>query len=227
MRHLVFSMLATGAIATGALAHGEGLDIGVRVNAGVLETFGVSDESGSTGSEPIERVWAGELGSIEFGPFGIDDPGFFADTLTDGTVIGFNIRSALGRWNGAGFDYAIGESMTLANFFGTPGEISATTGAGFVPGFALATASGGGFDHHAAYILNGSGGDPADGVYLLELELTSDGLGTSLPLWVVFNLNAEEDHDPAIEWVEDNLVPGAPTLALLPAFGLLGVRRRR
>ncbi|HBS29471.1 MAG TPA: hypothetical protein DEB06_08495 [Phycisphaerales bacterium] len=226
MRRGVVSLFALGALASAGFAHGEDVDIGVRVVAGALETFGVSDVLGSTGDEPVERVFAGELGSIEFGPNGIDDPGFFADTLTDGTAVGFNIRAALGRWNGAGFDLSISETMTIARFFGSPGQIDAASGVGFVPGFTLATASGGGFDEHPVYILNGPGGTPADGVYLLELEVTSPALQTSLPLWIVFNLNTDEAiHDEAIEWVEANLVPSPGVLAAAPLA--LGARRRR
>lgn len=226
----LFGFTAAGLLAVGiapaAFAHG--VDIGVRFNSGVIETFGVDDSIGSTGSEPVQRVFEGELGTVEFGPFGTDDPGFFADTLTDGTSVGFNILSGLKVWNGAGFDGGTAETVRVANFFGTPGEVSATTGTGFVPGFTLVTASGGGFDHHAAFLLESSMGSPLDGIYLLEIELTSPGLPASAPLWIVFNLGLdEEDHELAVEWVEENLVPSAPTAALFAFFGAAGLRRRR
>lgn len=217
-------LAAPHALADGALG-----DIGVRENGGILETFLVFDDVGSVGGEPVERVFLGELGSIEFGPFGIDDPGFFTDTLSEGTTVGFNIRDELKRWDGSTFVGGIGETMTVANFFGTPGQIDVTTSSGFVGGFDVATVSGGIFDQHPAFLLNGAGGDPADGVYLLELEATSPTLESSLPLWVVFNLNRPElEHDEAAEYVEAMLVPGPGSAGVLVMLGgVVAIRRRR
>jgi hypothetical protein len=209
-----------------ALAH-EG-DVGIRLNGSQLETYLVSKDERPLRGAPVERVFGSELGSIEFGPFGNDEPGYFTDSLTEGTAIGFNIRAELKRWNGAGFDGSIDETMTMAKFFGTPGEISRTTSSGFVGGFDFATVTGGGFDEHLAQILNGSGGDPSDGIYLLELELTSPSFTTSDPFWVVFNLNQDEvDHDAAIDWVVSNLVPAPGAMAPLALAGPFMLRRRR
>ena len=50
--------------------------------------------------------------------------------------------------------------------------------------------------------------DPQAGVYLVELELysTDGAVESSEPFWIVFNNEAsEEDHEAAIEWVEENL----------------------
>ena len=55
---------------------------------------------------------------------------------------------------------------------------------------------------------------PSDGVYLLEMELTTDvpGIANSEPYWIVFNLNTDQTvQDAAIVYVETVLVPGVPT----------------
>jgi hypothetical protein len=220
-------LLALGVLTASGAAHAHFGDIGVRPNAGGrLETYLVDEAF--RGLSPVERVFGADLGSIEFGPFGVDDPGYFTDSLAEGAVVGFNILSPLKKWNGAGFDAGIPETLQVGYFVGTPGEITRFTGAGFVSGFDFATVSGGGFDEHLSYILFGDGGDPSDGVYLLELELTSDSYGPSDPFWIVFNLGLdEEDHDAAIDWVEDNLVPAPGAAGALALLGVAAVRRRR
>lgn len=223
------TLMVTGlALALAGTAFAHDGDAGIRANAsGRLETFLVETEP-SSGNEPIERVFASEIGTIEFGPFGNDEPGYYTDSLTEGTSIGFNIRGELMRWNGGGLDGGLAETLQFAKFLGTPGEISRTTGPGFVPGFDFATVSGGVFDEHLSHILLGSGGDPADGVYIIELELTSASHLTSDPYWIVFNLNRpESEHDEAIEWVVANLVPAPGATAFFAAAMALGLRRRR
>ena len=76
-------------------------------------------------------------------------------------------------------------------------------------GFELACAPDGSFYLHLNYLLsNSAGGFGSTGVYLLELEMYALGedIDSCQPFWIVFNNEAsEEDHEAAIEWVEENL----------------------
>jgi len=219
-----------GAALAGGVPHGG--DIGVAFVDGRIVTSLVEEEElGGLGTP--QRVFESELGSIEYGPFGNDEPGYTSNVLPPGAQIGFNILEELSLWNGAGFTGGLGETLQLGKFVGTPGEITATTGPGFVPGFFFATADGVGFiDEHLSHILMGPvlRADPADGIYLLELELFTDhgGIANSDPFWIVFNLNSpEEDHEAAVEWVQENLVPAPGFAVLLAPLALWSRSRRR
>jgi len=150
------------------------------------------------------RVFGAELGEDGV-PFATTDPGFNSldGTWAPGSHLGFDLLATLRVWNGSGFDPAAEETMTVSFLV-----LSATTGRGFVPGFDLTVPEDGGIHAHFDFTLNGSGGDPAPGVYLLELAYRSDDGVTapSLPFWIVFNESqSEEEHDAAIAWVEANL----------------------
>lgn len=213
-------------------------DIGVQFVDGRIVTSLVEEEAAARGTLGLpQRVFDADLGTIEFGPYGNDEPGYTTTVLPVGASIGFNIRSELKTWNGASFDVGVVESLQIAKFLGTPGEIQRSTGAGFVPGYTFATADAlGAFDEHNSHILRGAplgGGlfaDPSDGVYLLELELTTDapGIRASEAFWIVFNLGLDQGvQDAAIAYVEDVLVPGPHSAAGLATLALLAMRRRR
>ncbi len=228
-----FAMAAGTALAGGVPHVG---DVGVVFVNGKIVTTLVEEEEASRGIPPelgtSQRVFDSDLGGIEFGPFGNDEPGYTTNALPAGAQVGFNMLSELMRWNGSGFGGGIGETMQIGKFVGTPGEITATSAAGFVPGFYFATADAFGFfDEHLSNILMGLAlrADPVDGIYLLELELFTDapGIANSDPYWIVFNLNQpQEQQDEAIVWVEENLVP-APVSAMLAAIPLLTCLSRR
>lgn len=213
-------------------------DIGVSfVNGRIVTSLVAEEERARGGLGDPERVFASDLGSVEFGPFGNDEPGYTSDVLPPGARVGFNILAGLRRWNGAGFDGGIDETMQLARFLGTPGEEAVVTAGGFVPGFFFAEADSGGFiDEHLSHILLGEPNpvrgfaDPADGIYLLELELFTDapGIENSEPYWIVFNLNmSESDHDDAIGYVRTVLVPSPGGFAVLLVAAAVLRRRSR
>lgn len=239
MDHRMFWLvLAAPATAMAGLAPHVG-DVGVVFENGRIVTTVVEEhEEEARGGELglPQRVFDSDLGTVEFGPFGNDEPGYTSNSLPAGVKLGFNIRAELKKWNGAGFDGGLAESLQLGQFLGTPGQITRDTGAGFVGGFDFVTVDQTGFiDEHLSHVLRGAsngGGfaDPSDGVYLLELELTTDapGIAASEPFWIVFNLNTEQGvQDLAIEYVEANLVPAPGAVALVGlAAGLAGRRRR-
>lgn len=229
------SILITAPVFAGGPAP-HGGDIGVAFVGNKIVTSIVEEDGGGhrRGLGTPSRVFESELGTVEFGPFGNDEPGYTSNVLPAGASIGFNILDELKVWNGAGFDGGIGETMQLARFLGTPGEISRATASGFVSGFLFATADANGFiDEHLSHMLRGPDvlrgfADPADGIYLLELELFTDGPGiaNSDPYWIVFNLNMDEaTHEAAVGFVHDVLVPGPGGLAMM--LPLMPARRRR
>jgi hypothetical protein len=229
MRSSIVLSLAATIIAAPVFAH-EG-DVGIRINAGKLETVLASGEPPTqTFGTEIERVFAVELAwNPVTSEVIIDEPGFASDAagLLNQTL-GFNFRAALRKWNGSGFD-ATAQTMSAGGgdlglpFLATPASDVLTPGhAIVVPQIPL--------DFHFDWRLDGATETTGMGVYLVEVELTNPGgsLMTSDPIWFVFNWNEDElVHEEAIEYVVTNLVP-APGAAL--AFGivaLVGRRRRR
>ncbi len=212
----IIAFLGSGA----ALAQGHAGDILLELDSNNRLMTSMETDGGVISNV---RVFGSEFG--EGGVFNFtDEPGFEAEdgTVPSGSLIGFNIRAALGLWNGSGFDTAT-ESLTI-NF----SSLQVTTGSGFVPGFGLPANSQGGYHRHLGFTLNGVTPDDS-GIYLLEMEMWSDQsfIETSRPFWIVFNFNRDEaEHDLAIDWVNQNLVPAPGAMALL-GLVCLGTRNRR
>ncbi|HRP62987.1 MAG TPA: PEP-CTERM sorting domain-containing protein [Phycisphaerales bacterium] len=213
---LITSFLLAGSLNTAAFAgggHHSDIEVGLRNNQ--LTTEG--------------RVFEGEF-SFTNGFWITDDPGFEGDAglFAAGTTIGFNIIAALGLWNGNGFDTL--DPFSHASITLELGPLSATTGAGFISGFNFVADASGGFDSHLDFILNGPdalAGEPADGVYLIELQLISNNYLASESFWIVFGKGADHrEIDAAMDWVEANLVP-APGALLLLGMAAFGAARRR
>lgn len=223
-------LVPTTLVAMPTLAH-DG-DIGIRINAGRLETVLASGEPpNQTFGTDVERIFAAELlFNATAGDVRIDEPGLASDAAgLLNQPIGLNIRSALRRWNGAGFEatpltLSVGGSDLGLPFTTTPPTDTTVPGPSIVvPQVPL--------DFHMDWVLNGATASTGDGIYLVEIEITSPGgsLLSSDPLWIVYNYNlTEADHDAAIEYVAANYVPAAGTSALaIPALALCSRRRRR
>lgn len=220
----MFAMLAGLGVSSVAHAH-EG-DVGVLAFGGQLVTGAVEDLGAGDVVVPGERVFAAEFG---IGPGVGDEPGFFMTegTLPGGSSLGFNIRAALRRWDSglSTGNFIADETLTIESPSGTE---SATTPAAdlLVNGWSFTVPGSGDFDDHPNFYVNGR---TTERVYILELELKTDaGYSNSAPIWLVINDGAsEEDHDAAIEWVEENLVPAPGSAAMIGIGGLLLARRRR
>ncbi len=215
----LISALTLTVLAVPALAH-EG-DIAVGNFGGVLMT-GLGDDVAGTSDFPW-RVFGAELidqGGVVF----TDEPGLlgpFGDGFAPGTGIGFNVLKAVRSWNGTDFNNisSVGMNISLGSF-----SVDAPATDIFTPGFDIVSDASVDFDEHGFFTLSTN----QTGIYLLEMEITADGFDASDAIWVVFNYGLdEEDHEVAIEWVEENLVPAPGALGVLAAAGLLGVRRRR
>ena len=154
------------------------------------------------------RVFPSELEKDQF--FSADEPGFDSEpgTFPVGASVGFNMLDALKRWNGHGFDPlapTTQETMIVSYL-----QQIRETGSGFVSGFEIPVAADGSWHRHLIFTLNGPGtNDPGEGIYLLELGLysTSPSVGESYPVYIVFNVADEPEHEPTLEWVRENLAP--------------------
>ena len=205
-------------------AEEEHFDVWLQAGVGSLVTGAIAEDG--TPLDSNHRVFGAEFGKEPTEPFAADELGFQAIDGTFGAVEEFrvNITGPVELWSGGGFG-ATDETMTLEF-----GPSSVTSSAGFVAGFTFSADNLGGFHDHFEIILNGAGGDPDPGIYLLPLsmELTSSALDATETFYFVMNLGQlEDDHESAIDWVQANIVPAPATWALLAPALLIGSRRRK
>lgn len=196
------------------------VDIRPYVESGQIRTAGFVDATSTV--LPDMRVFGSDFGEDPGNPYFTQDPGFNAAAgsgLPAGSQLLFNIVGAAGLglsanlsyWDGTG---AVSFSPTPADetlmlAFGSQSRV-VDDSTSFVSGFSLQTVTATGSTHrHLNATLNGVGGDPTAGIYLLPLELQSSdaSLEKSLPFFVVYNNGLDEEiHDLAIDWVQENLV---------------------
>lgn len=228
-RSLCVFALSAGMLSAAALA--DGLDIGIRNVAGKLQTISVTDEPPNQifGTEEL-RVFPVDLtfDAID-SVVKAEEPGLASQ---DSTVLGRSLRidilKAARVWNPVtGVFDATSQQLSTGKlpafpFFNTPATDTTVATNTFVVSD----------DFHFDWVLNGATSSTGQGIYLVELQLidtsASGSLASSLPYWAVFNYGLDEnEHDAAVDYVANNLVP-APGGVLLAATGLaFGLRRRR
>lgn len=222
----VWMAMAAASMTGAAFSHGG--DIGFKIVGGSLKTGSVLDDGSGEYVLPGQRVFGGEM-LISDGVS--DEPGFYAEagTLHSGDLISFSVRKALRVWNGTDFNSIADETMRIENPAGTAFVETPLTdpSSPIAAGWGFAFPASGDLDEHPIYYVNGR---TVPGIYLLELELTTSqaGIINSPSFWVVFNDGGDESqHDAAIGWTQDNLVPAPGAAALLVFGGLIPTRRRR
>ena len=137
-----------------------------------------------------------------------DDPGFnaLAGELPPDALVGFDMLDALRVWNGSDFETVAAEPMRLSLF--TLSRFTPAEAGGFAEGFDFAVVGSNGAVHkHINYRLEAP---EVDGIYLLTIHLRVDepGIEPSLPAFIIFNNNAdEEDVEAAAAYLEDLLEP--------------------
>ena len=197
--------LAIATPAASAQHAGHAGDVFVGVHEGHIET-GLIDED--VVQEDV-RVFESELGESGVPGFS-DEPGWeaFPGTFDPDDRVGWNALHGLRRWNGDGFDEGVAEVMTVSF-----ADLSFEIGDAASAGFDLAVQPDGGLHRHLGFFLSNESGDPAVGVYLIELELYADdpSLEHSAPFWIVFNNeDTEQAHEAAVEWVHEHLAGEEP-----------------
>lgn len=223
-RMTTISIIAALGTASLALAH-DG-DIGIRTGPSGLETVLVNGEPPAQvfGTE-IERVFGIEFA---FNPttndVRIDEPGFASnDPNVLGQTLTFRIRSAARAWNGSTFVPTTTTLSTGLPDLGIPFVPTPATDSIVPVSNWIATD-----DFHFDWKLDGATSSTGNGIFLVEIDVTSPTLGSTPPFWLVFNYGlTETEHDAAIDWTVDNLVPAPATAGLLIGVGSLAARRRR
>ncbi|MFM9957404.1 MAG: hypothetical protein ACKVZJ_04975 [Phycisphaerales bacterium] len=202
-------------------------DVLIEVVGGTLATAAIGEDEDPASIVPGVRVFPAELGEFPFGPGQGDEPGFQGFNFPQGVTFTFDIRSALGEWNGS--EVVVSDNtMTVAASLADPGLPNVTSGAGFVPGFVFTSAGADGRIHQHVELGLNSALTTDIGVYVLELQVSAPGYGTTPAFWFVLNNGAsEEAHDAAVEWVELNLVPTPGAAAAMGLAGAAMLRRRR
>jgi hypothetical protein len=239
----IFTLVTWLIISLARAASAQHADVRPYVAGGQIHTAGFVDASSA--QVPIMRVFAYDFGEDAEQPFFTQDPGFNAESgsgLPAGSQLLFNIVDAgelglpanLSYWNGLGevsFTPTPADE-TLRLTFGSQNR-TADDSTSFVTGFSLQTVAASGAVHrHLNAYLEGSGGDPTVGIYLVPLELQSSDatLQKSLPFFLLYNNGVtEESHDLAIDWVQQNLVPVPEASSFLLATlggALVGISRR-
>lgn len=216
---------------TAATASADHFDIGVLVSDGRIETWAADHTLGQYFNP--ERLFAGEMDLIAGSVVG-DEPGFYFQngTVFGGAFVGFNIRAALRVWdplapsNAPGTNFLPIPASTLTFGDSVTGTVTTPT---FDPpspitGLQVLIPSVG-VDFHFPMTLN----NPAEGIYLVELELRTSlaGVQNSAPFWMVLNYGLNEpEHERAVDYVKEHIVPTPGTAAML-GFAAICRRRRR
>ena len=207
------------------------VDVGAVVNGGQIETWAADHDLGIYLNP--ERVFEGEMNLISGSVVG-DEPGYFflPNSQFAGQFVGFDIRRAVRAW-----DPLAPSSAPNTNFLSIP--TSSITFGDSVLGFVTTPAAdpavplpglqvqipGAGLDFHYPMTLN----LPTEGIYLVELEMRTSlaGILDSQPYWMVLNYGLDEpEHERAVEYVQQFIVPAPGSLAIV-AGGLVLIRRTR
>lgn len=214
------------AIGSNALAQHAG-DVGLQLLNNHIVT-GLFNQSGEVdgGLFTEQRVFGADLGEL-FLNFA-NEPGFDSvpGTFPVPSSITFNVLGAMRLWDGTAFGSTIPASQ-MSIGFGPATPLLTPLADIFTPGFSLSVGSNGEWHRHLEFTLQ----SPAlDGIYLLPLSLVGNQptMQESLPFWIIFNQNMpESEHDEAIAWTNNNLVPLPGSAMLLTTGGVLCTRRRR
>ncbi len=243
MRVLNWIVLVLGLAATGSTAVWAHDDVSPYELNGKVATGGHDDILAS--NTVAERVFGFDFGEDPEIPYIIGDPGFNNGAFgigvfpNDGLLpasftLGLEISNDLEYWDGTGgvsFAPAPASASLALSHLSSTINIDGTSGLGSM--LTIGSSGVAGRLHvHLQSALGDTGGDPADGIYLIGMKLTlpDSGLADSDPIYIVYNSFMDEAvHDQAIDWVQAQLVPEPSTwwLATLGSGAALVVRLRK
>lgn len=220
------AVMACGAAASLALAHGEDADYGLAIIDGVT-SVGIGDHDAGAITDFGERVFAAEM-AISGPNWFADEPGIFITegSLLDNTQVSFTLIQSLLYWDGSGEVTFSVPAQTMTLGFG-PVSVSTAFNDDPIAGFSINydADQAGGFDEHFDYTIDASANA---GIYVLANTFSLTGAADSEVIYTVFNAGLDEGtHDIAIEYVETVLVPSPGTMGLLALAGVGAMTRRR
>lgn len=207
MKFFACSAIALLAVGSPALAH-DGPRVWVDVVAGKVVTLTSDNDLDPTVYTP-GRIFTTELGEL-FGIWTTEFPGYevrrTGGSVNSGTVFGFNLTGPA-----LYFDTGTNTYKTVQLAFGAPGPVPQiavsqgasirSTGGGPVAGFNYFAFFDEGDHSHLQYTLLGDGVNPVNGptgVYAISLELTSAGLTTSDPYYILIGKGVTQS-DPLFQ----------------------------
>ena len=223
-------------LAVPAWAHS---DMHVSVLGGVIDVAG--DElliDGLTGY----RMFEGDFGDLEGGPFKTDDPGFLADpgNFAPGVILGYRAQGTLQYWDGSSWGSVAGqERVQMADAFEEVSIFAASGTSGKLIGLIDQVGGDGVLHAHLDYSIENSGGvgDPAMGAYAIQLSLLAldqdfnplASYGESQPFFLIFNrgLSAQAFENALDARITAVPVPASgPLLGAALAAAFAAIRRR-
>jgi hypothetical protein len=249
MRNYALVLVAVAA-ALGSAAHNANghFDIAPYAAGGKVMTGGHDD---GTLENAVElQVFGFDFGEEPSDPYFIGDPGFnnggFAigvfpndGLLPTGQTLSFNLTTNLEYWDGTG----------AVNFSAAPADVelglirgsfstylSGSGATGTPPTIGPTGASGRLHVHLGSELRYQGSSDPSapnapDGLYLIGMTLSLNGLQDSDPFYIVYNNGlSEELHDTGMAWVQSTLVVPEPQTWLMlgtALVGLMAMGRRR
>jgi len=232
---LISGALALSGAVIGSTTLAQHADIGFYPIGSRLATQGWGDSNDA----PIgyQRVFEGELDLVSGSVFG-EEPGY---NVPDGTfstsgTLTVSIRRPLRKWTGSGFGsttdrmnfQVYGGSQSVYTPISDPGDPETDP----LVHFEWAIDPAGGFHEHPdTYLVDAATtGNGSAGIYLAEFHAFAgvDGLTRSYPYWIVYNYGeSEEDHQAAVEYTLESIVPAPASAVLSGALGAVMLRRRR
>jgi hypothetical protein len=232
-RRFILAAAASMTMAGGSLALAD-YDVSPGLSGGQIVTSAYDDGTGSF----VSNVRVFDYMFDE--PYDTEDPGFHprpGSGLTSANDLHVGAVTGLSYWNGIGSPSftALPNSETLNLAYG----LSSITIASSAPAGTLDLGSPsdtGEFDHHLESTLSGpASSDPTGGLYLVSLQLSSDGLTSSQPFYVIYNTGDDQGlSDEAVRYVRDAFAPGSSLVPEPASLSLIGlpmvfglVRRRR
>lgn len=210
--NLIRSVAFAGLIAVVGAAQAQHLDVWVHKDAVNRLESGYFDVNADSSIVPNDRAVGYDFQQFDENPYFANNPGFFAEVnqnadgsanpggsgLPGGSLVSFNILSDLQYWSGTDpvsfGPVPSGESLLLS--LGSNNRLIGT-GTGLQAGFTIQAirtgVSEGSMHQHLNSTINAGQGNPipSDGIYIAQLELTTNapGVTKSLPFWVVYNNN--------------------------------------